>query len=151
FQPMVLVRQIKRIAGNPRIVIRLRPSARYGAERPAMTQGSNHIRYVTPDLTLRLTTDASLTALVEERPVLLSDTVTLLLGPDETAMSSVAEIGRRFVEETTSYWRNWVRGLAIPFEWQSAVIRAAITLQLNSFDDTGAIIAAMTTSVPEAA
>src|SRR5206468_6469746 len=41
-------------------------------------------------------------------------------------------------------------GLAIPFEWQSAVIRAAITLQLNAFDDTGAIIAAMTTSVPEA-
>jgi GH15 family glucan-1,4-alpha-glucosidase len=33
----------------------------------------------------------------------------------------------------------------------SAVIRAAITLQQNAYDDTGAIIAAMTTSVPEAA
>ena len=59
--------------------------------------------------------------------------------------------GRRFVEETVKYWRDWVRRLAIPFEWQGAVIRAAITLQLNAFDDTGAIIAAMTTSVPEAA
>ena len=43
-----------------------------------------------------------------------------------------------------------MRRLAIPFEWQQAVIRAAITLQQNAFDDTGAIIAAMTTSVPEA-
>ncbi len=43
-----------------------------------------------------------------------------------------------------------MRRLAIPFEWQGAVIRAAITLQLNTFDDTGAIIAAMTTSIPEA-
>ena len=65
--------------------------------------------------------------------------------------SAVDEVGRRFVEETIEYWRDWVRRLAIPFEWQGAVIRAAITLQLNAFDDTGAIIAAMTTSIPEAA
>jgi len=151
FQPMNLVRQVKRISGTPRIVIRLRPAARYGAERPPITVGSNHIRYITPDITLRLTTDGSLTALIEERPVIVSDTITLLFGPDDTPMSAVSDIGRRFIEETVAYWRDWVRRLAIPFEWQSAVIRAAITLQLNAFDDTGAIIAAMTTSVPEAA
>jgi len=43
-----------------------------------------------------------------------------------------------------------VRDLAIPFEWQEEVIRAAITLKLNAFEDTGAIVAAMTTSIPEA-
>jgi GH15 family glucan-1,4-alpha-glucosidase len=42
-----------------------------------------------------------------------------------------------------------VRGLSIPFEWQEEVIRAAITLKLNTFQDTGAIVAAMTTSIPE--
>jgi GH15 family glucan-1,4-alpha-glucosidase len=40
--------------------------------------------------------------------------------------------------------------LAVPFEWQEEVIRAAITLKLNTFDDTGGIVAALTTSVPEA-
>src|SRR5207342_3658175 len=99
---------------------------------------------------LRLTTDASLTAILEELPFLLDESVTLLLGPDETVTDSVAEVGRQFVEQTIAYWRDWVRRLAIPFEWQDAVIRAAITLQQNSFDDTGAIIAAMTTSIPEA-
>ena len=41
--------------------------------------------------------------------------------------------------------------MSIPFEWQSAVIRAAITLKLCTFEDTGAVVAALTTSVPEAA
>ncbi len=151
FHPMNLVRQVRRIAGSPRIIVRLRPAARYGTEKPEATVGSSHIRYITPDLTLRLTTDASLTAVVEERAFFLDEAINLLLGPDETATSSAAEIAGRFIEETITYWRDWVRRLAIPFEWQQPVIRAAITLQLNAFDDTGAIIAAMTTSIPEAA
>ena len=104
-----------------------------------------------PGVTLRLTTDASLTAILEERPFFLGDTITLFLGPDETVPSAVDEIGRRFVEETIKYWHDWVRRLAIPFEWQAAVIRAAITLQLNAYDDTGAIVAAMTTLGPRGA
>ena len=151
FHPMTHVRTVRRVAGQPRIRVRLRPAAGYGRAHPAVTVGSSHIRYVMPGVTLRLTTDASLTAILEERPFFLGEAVTLLLGPDETVPSAVDEVGRRFVEETIKYWHDWVRRLAIPFEWQAAVIRAAITLQQNAYDDTGAIVAAMTTSVPEAA
>ena len=151
FHPVTHVRTLRRLAGNPRVVVRLRPATGYGRALPAVTVGSSHIRYVMPGVTLRLTTDASLTAILEERPFFLSDTITLLLGTDETVPSAVDEVGRRFIEETIKYWRDWVRHLAIPFEWQGAVIRAAITLQQNAYDDTGAIVAAMTTSIPEAA
>ncbi len=151
FRPMMLARRIRRLAGSPRLTVRLRPSCAHGATRPGITWGSHHIRYVMPSLTLRLTTDASITAILEETPFFLEDSVTLLLGPDETVPEGAGEIGRRFLEETAQYWREWVRFLGIPFEWQAAVIRAAITLKLNAFDDTGAIIAAMTTSIPEAA
>jgi len=150
FCPMMLVRQIKRIAGNPRIRVRLRPARDYGRAPAETTGGSNHIRYAGTDLVLRLTTDAAISALVEENPFYLEDAVTLLLGPDETVQGAVADVGRRFFEETAAYWRDWVRSLGIPFEWQDAVIRSAITLQLNVFEDTGAIVAAMTTSIPEA-
>ncbi|NMM19360.1 MAG: glycoside hydrolase family 15 protein [Rhodoferax sp.] len=151
FRPMMLVRRIRRLSGSPRLTLRLRPACDNGAARPVMTWGSNHIRYMAPALTLRLTTDASLTAIMQETAFFLEDTVTLLLGPDETVHEAAGEVGRRFLEETTQYWREWVRNLGIPFEWQEAVIRAAITLKLNAYDDTGAIIAAMTTSIPEAA
>lgn len=150
FCPMMLVRQVRRIAGNPRIRIRLRPAREYGCERPRTTSGSNHIRYYGGEVVLRLTTDASTTAVLEENPFYLEDEITLLLGPDETVSGPVSDLGRHFADETASHWREWVRMLAIPFEWQDAVIRAAITLQLNVFEDTGAIVAAVTTSIPEA-
>ena len=150
FCPMTLVRQIRRCSGNPRLRVRVRPAYDYGRYRTRTTCGSNHIRYVGTDPILRLTTDASLTAMVEENPFFLEETITFLLGPDETVQGAVADVGRRFLEETTAYWRDWVRYLAIPFEWQDAVIRAAISLKLNAYEDTGAIVAAMTTSIPEA-
>ncbi len=150
FTPMMIVRQVRRIAGNPRIRIRMRPAREYGCERPRTTSGSNHIRYYGGDVVVRLTTDASTNAILEENAFYLEDEVTLLLGPDETVNGSLDEIARHFAEETAAHWREWVRMLAIPFEWQDAVIRAAITLQLNVFEDTGAIVAAVTTSIPEA-
>jgi len=150
FTPMMLVRHICRVQGSPKICIRVRPTFEYGRERCNTTCGSHHIRYVSPDWILRLTTDASITTILQEIPFLLENRLTLIFGPDETIPDAVSEVTRRFLGETISYWQEWVRDLGIPFEWQDEVIRAAITLKLNAFDDTGAIIAAMTTSVPEA-
>ncbi|MGE5384480.1 MAG: glycoside hydrolase family 15 protein [Betaproteobacteria bacterium] len=150
FRPMTLVRRIARLSGSPRITIRLRPAHGYGAGKPTLTWGSNHIRYVFPDSVLRLTTNASITAVVQETPFFLKGAITMLLGPDETVHEAAEEVGRRFLEETKQYWQEWVRSLASPFAWQDAVIRSAITLKLNAYDDTGAIIAAMTSSIPEA-
>jgi GH15 family glucan-1,4-alpha-glucosidase len=150
FRPMMLLRSIRPLAGTPRIRIRLRPSYDYGEGRPETTRGSNHIRYVMPKLTLRLTTDGPVTYILEEIPFILETPVTLLLGPDESLIEPVAEAGRSFFEKTDEYWRDWCSFLALPFEWQDAVIRAAITLKLSNFEESGGIVAAMTTSVPEA-
>ena len=150
FTPMMLIRRIKRISGTPRIRVRIRPEYEYGSYSCSMTYGSHHVRYIAPTWTVRVTTDISVTAIVEELPFFLETQATLILGPDETIPDAVDELSRRFLHETISSWHYWVRDLSIPFEWQKEVIRAAITLKLNAFQDTGAIIAAMTTSIPEA-
>jgi len=150
FAPSMLVRIIRCTAGRPRIALRVRPAIRYG-EAPAIARhGTHHIAYLGSTQAMRLTTDASISAVSEERPFFLRDSVTLLMGPNETVEGAPAEIGRSFYEKTQLYWHRWVRNLAIPFEWQDVTIRAAITLKLNAFDDTGAVIAAVTTSIPEA-
>lgn len=151
FCPMTLVRQVRCLAGSPRVTVRLRPAAGYGAAPARATFGSNHVRYECADFVLRATTNCSITALLEEIPFVLQGTVTFVLGPDETLQGSVLDVARRFLEETTDYWRDWVRDLSIPYEWQDEIIRAAIALKLAAVDDTGAVLAAFTTSIPEAA
>jgi pentatricopeptide repeat protein len=151
FRPTTIVRYVEPLAGSPRVTVRLRPAGDYGAAEPAVTFGSNHVRYVGSNITLRVTTDASLSHLMGEHSFVLSRPLTFVLGPDESLQDSVVTTARRFFEQTRNYWRAWVRSLSIPFEWQDAVIRAAITLKLCTFEDTGALVAALTTSIPEAA
>jgi GH15 family glucan-1,4-alpha-glucosidase len=150
FRPTMLVRRVRPIKGAPRIRVRLTPRFQWGAHTPTITSGSNHIRFVGDAFTLRLQTDASVSHVISQQPFLLTRELNFLLGPDETLEGGVGDTARHFEQETLSYWREWSRRLALPLEWQDAVIRAAITLKLSEFEDTGAIVAAMTTSIPEA-
>ena len=151
FCPASYVRRIVVLAGQPRIRVRMRPGFGYGTAAPVVTRGSHHVRYVHPVQALRLTTDLPISYVIDEIWFVIDGPANLVLGADEPIDEAIAPLARRFEEQTTSYWRNWVRPLALPLEWQDAVIRAAITLKLCAFEDTGAILAAMTTSIPEAA
>ncbi|HEV8695668.1 MAG TPA: glycoside hydrolase family 15 protein [Lysobacter sp.] len=150
FKPVMLLRRVRPLAGSPRIRIHVRPLAEYGARVPDTTWGSNHIRYLVPDFTLRLTSDVPVRMIREALPLVLDREVHLVLGPDETLTQPIAAFVRQAEERTIAYWREWVRYLSIPLEWQDAVIRSAITLKLCQYEDTGAIVAAITTSIPEA-
>jgi len=151
FRPPLLVRRLEPVAGRPRVTLRLRPTFNYGSLKPAITSGSNHARFVGDAAVVRLTTDGSITHILHETEFALDRPITLFVGADESIPENPDSLGRSFLAETESYWHGWVRDLNIPFDWQAAVIRAAITLKLCSFEDTGAILAALTTSVPEAA
>ncbi|MGY3265882.1 glycoside hydrolase family 15 protein [Lysobacter sp. HA35] len=151
YRPVMLIRTVRPLSGEPRVRVRLRPLVEYGARVPERTWGSNHIRFVLNDFTLRLNTDAPVRMVREEIPFLLDRELHFILGPDETFTRAISDYAHEALEKTIDYWREWVRALSIPLEWQDAVIRSAITLKLCQYDETGAIIAAMTTSIPEAA
>ncbi len=150
FHPHMLIRRLEPLSGRPRITVRLRPGFSYGAQHPAPAIGSNHLRYAGPEFSLRATTDMPVAHILHEHDFTLGRPGTLVLSVDEPLNQAPDSLSAHFLAETLGYWEDWVASLNVPFDWQDAVIRAAITLKLCSYDDTGGIVAALTTSIPEA-
>ncbi len=151
YRPVAFLRVVRPVSGAPRIRVTVNPAAGWGARAAERTSGTNHIRFLVQPQPLRLTTDAPVLHLLEARSFRLEKPLHFFLGPDEPFVGNVEQTVATMLSQTEAHWQDWVRGLAIPLEWQKIVIRAAITLKLCQHEETGAIVAAMTTSIPEAA
>jgi GH15 family glucan-1,4-alpha-glucosidase len=150
FRPPQLYRIIEPIAGLPRITIRFRPAHDYGDPITQVSVGSNHIRYSGGHTIIRLTTDAPLSFIEREAPFVVTRPLHMVFGTDEPFPGELASTCRDFCNRTRDYWTDWIRRLSISYDWQDAIIRAAISLKLSNFEETGGIVAAHTTSIPEA-
>lgn len=149
YRPVAYARIVRPIAGSPRIRVRLRPTCDWGNACGVRSGGSNHLRFLSGAITLRLTTTAPVGLVEEERVFRLERPLHFFLGPDESFVGDLAETLDQMMAATSAEWQEWVRGLATPVEWQEVVIRSAITLKLCQHQETGAIVAALTTSIPE--
>ncbi len=117
--------------------------------RPAVTEGSHHIQFEGYDAALRLTTDLPLSYL-DGRPFHLTERRHLVLTWGEPVEEPLTPLCDRLLNATLDHWRRWVKHCDIPPHYQQDVIRSALALKLHCYEDTGAIIAAVTTSIPEA-
>ncbi|MDT0576815.1 glycoside hydrolase family 15 protein [Croceicoccus sp. F390] len=149
YRPVAYVRIVRPITGSPRLRMALRPASNWGADAPERSFGSSHVSFRHPIMAMRLTTDAPVGLVQQETPFRVESPLHFFFGPDESFAVSIAAGIEEMLTQTIKEWQHWVRGLAIPFEWQDAVVRAAIGLKLCQHEDTGAIVAAMTTSIPE--
>lgn len=149
YRPVAFARVVRPVAGSPRIRIRLRPTTNWHSETVPISYGSNHIRLVLSYMAMRMSTNAPIGLISQESWFRLEHDMHFFLGPDESFSDALRPAVERMLEDTIREWQMWVRGLAIPPEWQEAVIRSAITLKLCQHEETGAIVAALTTSIPE--
>lgn len=149
YKPLMLVRKIERISGNPQVKATCKPRTDYGDKKLQRVQGSNHLEFYGLEDELRLNTNISFSYLLEYEPFVLNETKYLVLTygtPLEAPLESTAE---SFLSKTIGYWRTWVKRTSIGNFYQSQVIRSALVLKIHQYEDTGAIIASSTTSLPE--
>ena len=150
YKPLMIIRKLEPLGGSPRVRVVCSPVGEYGEQQLSRRRSSNHIAYRGLAEEIRLTTDIPLTYVIDEEDFVLNQTYYLVLtygAPLEAPLESTSE---RFLRETIAYWQRWVKSTSIGSFYQAAVIRSALALKIHQYEDTGAIIAASTTSLPEA-
>ncbi|MFH1077101.1 MAG: glycoside hydrolase family 15 protein [Pseudomonadota bacterium] len=148
FRPTQLIRIVEPIGGTPRIRVKCKPLLGWSKKEPDRIFGSHHVCFEGFPAHLRLTTDIPISYLEGQTFALTQRRyLTLTWGaPIEEPLPPLCE---RFLRETIMYWQRWVKECDVPPMFQQEVIRSALALKLHCFEDTGAIVAAMTTSIPE--
>jgi GH15 family glucan-1,4-alpha-glucosidase len=149
YKPLMLIRKIEKLSGNPQVRATCKPVASYGEKKLQRIQGSNHLKFFGMQDELRLSTNISFSYLLEYQPFVLNETKYLVLTygtPLEAPLENTAE---NFLSKTISYWRTWVKRTSIGNFHQAQVIRSALVLKIHQYEDTGALIASSTTSLPE--
>jgi GH15 family glucan-1,4-alpha-glucosidase len=146
FKPCSIYRKIIRLSGAPRVIIDCEPKLNYAKDVTISKLGSNHINYGDD---LRLSTNASLTYIMDKTPFKIEKDVYFAMTWGIPLEAPIKDTFESFFDRTREYWIDWVKKTRVPSIYQEEVIRASLSLKLCCFSDTGAIIAAPTTSIPE--
>ena len=149
YKPLMLIRKIEVLKGNPQIIVKCKPVGHYGETVPEESIGSNHIRFLGLDAHVRLTTNISLNYVLDQQGFVLNEPKYLVLTYGPPLEAGIEETAESFLTQTTNYWRKWVKATSIVDFHQRSAIRSALLLKIYQYEDTGAIIAAATTSLPE--
>lgn len=148
--PFELVRLLRPLRGQPRLCIDFDPRPDYGRCRPSLQPNDTGIEVQGGPLRLQLATNAPVPFVLAGQPFVLREPIYLVLGIGARAERPSLATVERNLQLTIAGWRAWARTCSLPAFRQEAVLRSALCLKLHQHHDTGAIIAATTTSIPEA-
>ncbi len=155
-----VLRMVEAVEGAPRVAVSLSPRPDYGSRIEALKQvgrtawtladGRDHL-LIQSSVPLEQTARGTLegTAQVEEgagHRIMLSFTRN---GPGIIPASDAAAC-REELGATLGWWREMAARISYAGPFRDAVVRSMITLRLLTFSQSGAVLAAPTTSLPEA-
>jgi len=148
--PVELVRLVEPVGGTPTIVVDFDPRPDYARVTPSLVATSWGLTVQAGGSRMHLVTNVPASYLLERRAFVLHEPVYFVFvqGGTEPSPRSVASV-RHDLELTIAGWRVWARSCALPTFAPEHVLRSALCLKLHIAEDTGAILAAATTSIPE--
>ncbi|MGH3034186.1 MAG: glycoside hydrolase family 15 protein [Gaiellaceae bacterium] len=151
-----LVRRVVGVRGEMRFRLDLKPRFDYGRTPHVVEHNEHGVLFRSPRLSLALQSTRPIAC--DERDahseftLRAGETVTFVLervDPDEAPRAYSEEETREAYERTIEYWRRWLARSRYRGRWREMVQRSALTLKLLTYEPTGAIVAAPTTSLPE--
>jgi GH15 family glucan-1,4-alpha-glucosidase len=152
-----IIRDAHVTRGTARLRMECRPAFDYARARHEVSLGEGGVRFMSPELSLSLTSSvpmrvdgggatADFTLDEGQRAVF---TLSHHEGGDCAGRVPAPE-GYDHLNRTVDYWHRWLAKCTYRGRWRETVHRSALALKLMTFEPTGAIVAALTTSLPEA-
>ncbi|MGE3956056.1 MAG: glycoside hydrolase family 15 protein [Vicinamibacterales bacterium] len=148
--PIQLVRLVRPLRGRPMVRVRFDPRPDYARTQPVLTETGTGIEVQGGTAPLVLQSNVPIPYVLDsracavDRPLWFS--LTYGQPPSLTNLGGIL----RDLEHTIAGWQRWSQTCALPLFEPERVLRSALCLKLHAYQDTGAIIAAATTSIPEA-
>lgn len=150
--PPEIIRHVKHISGKPRFKVVYDPKLEYAKGETKTYIKEHFVASLTREEkfdTVFLYTSFDKKAVVQEQEITLEEDGFFLLGYNEKIVVPTVEKCYVDLERTRTYWLDWSRRTTTYSQYDAEIKRSALTLKLLSYDKTGAVLAAATTSLPE--
>jgi GH15 family glucan-1,4-alpha-glucosidase len=153
-----LCRRIRCVRGTVRIRVVCRPAFDYGRQAHETFTSENGVAFKSAGCRLTLCSGVRLQEMEKggagiefvlregESKIFTLSSET---GNQEVPCSASEEEAEEIFQQTVKFWQRWLAGCTYRGRWRERVERSALALKLLTFEPTGAIIAAPTTSLPE--
>lgn len=152
YSPPDVIRYIKLKTGKPRFRIHYNPMLEYAEKKTITEVHNNFIKSYTQSGvydSLYLYTDIEPEKIVNGEEIELNSDIFFLVSYNQKLLEQTLERSYLKLQRTKVYWLNWTENTTRLNAFNKEVQRSALVLKLLSFDKTGAVLAAATTSLPE--
>jgi GH15 family glucan-1,4-alpha-glucosidase len=152
YAPPDIIRYIRHISGSPRFTVFYRPRLEYARYKTTTVLENGYIKSYTSRGTydsIYLYTNLNHKKVIEGAELTLESDAFFLLSYNQKLLKQTLDRSYLKMERTKVYWLNWSERSKKFGKYNKEILRSALTLKLLSYDKTGAIIAALTTSIPE--
>ena len=153
----VIVRMVEGLSGSVRMTMDYSPRFDYGHIVPWFTREDDAIEAVGGPDALRLAADVPLAlepgGVTADFVVTEGESVRFIARyhPSHVhGMHVSTETCHELVDRTDEFWRSWANMCNYTGEYREEVLRSLLTLKALTYSPTGGIVAAATTSLPEA-
>lgn len=150
--PPEIIRYFRKLSGTPKFKIAYNPKLEYATGETVTYVKDDHIISLSNSEkfdSLFLYSCFDLNDLKDAKEITLNGDGYILLAYNEKILNpTLPKINLEF-ERTKTYWLGWSDKTTKYSKFSKEIIRSAITLKLLSYEKTGAVLAAATTSLPE--
>jgi len=152
YLPAEIYRYVRYLGGNPKFRVIYEPAFNYARESAVHSLTNDYIRTssnISNNNSVYLYSSINLESIIKKETITLKNDQFLLLSYNQKLITT--DIERVYLEysRTKVYWLNWVNRSKKYDKYNKELTRSLLVLKLMSFQPTGAVLAALTTSIPE--